>query len=522
MTADLLIPFFGKRKASFKRVGAKSKESSDKAFAIGRCSTREARKLLDMSLAEKFTALPLGLIHMLDGDVLSVAAVDERDHELRGALQFATGKEVRLISVEKETLQRAIFYAYKGDDEELKNTFQDVHESAGNRITDLSGLKLRDGDSDAARCLSNIIDYACSHGASDLHLIPLEDGACIRIRINGELLSTESSVCSRSLLSQMISRLKVLSSLDINNRNTPQDGSFAFPVSSQTVHARISTMPTVHGEKAVIRLLGLQGLLKLEELGLEDVARDWLMEALSLREGLVLFCGPTGSGKTTSIYGALECLKRRNMSIISIEDPVELLIPGVTQTSIKEDLGLSFSVALRSSLRQDPDIIMIGEIRDPESMKVAVHAALSGHLILSTIHGRSPFDVILRLKHFGVGEVDIFQSVSMIVNQRLVQSLCPGCRVFDLLETRSRGFEVYKEVGCQACDYSGYSGRIPALEILRIDKSLKESVMAGNPLAASLSPQNFLPLAASLRSFLESGKISVRQFEDLMRYNSVC
>ena len=522
MRDNSLIPLFGKGKIKSEKTSYKSSESSDKAFVISRCSTREARRLLDLNIAEKFHVLPLGHIRMLDGDVLTVASVDDGDMELQKALEFASGKEVRLIAVEKDILERAIFFAYRGDEEELSNTFNKARDaSEANKATenraDISVLEFRGGNSDAAKCLSLLIDYACSHRASDLHLVPLPDGAYIRIRINGELFSTEENSCSRELLAQMVSRLKVLSALDINNRITPQDGSFAFPLSGQTVHARISTMPTVHGEKAVIRLLGLRGVLSFEELGMDEVALEWIKEGLDLREGLILFCGPTGSGKTTSIYAALDYMKAQNFNVVSIEDPVEVFIPGVTQTSIKEELGLSYATALRSVLRQDPDVIMIGEIRDLESVKVAVNAALSGHIIMSTIHGRNPTDVVLRLRQFGINEIDMFQSVSMIIGQRLIPRLCPACSVFDLMGTNKKGYEVHKEVGCKSCDYSGYSGRVPIVEILRMDKTIRSAISEGrlieNGALVGISSENFLPFSYSLETLLKRGSISLRQFE---------
>ncbi len=495
-------------------------KASEAARVLSYCSSAEARSCLTFTQAEQLEALPLGIIRFSDGEMLSVAAKSDSDSELTQKLQFVTGRRVRLISADPAALIEAIFYAYKGDDACLQRSIVQAGASAGLRSSAQSPaqIEFRPGGGGAAEALASVIDYAVSKGASDVHLIPVRNGGCIRMRVNGELLSSEQGAFSLQLHTQMVSRLKVLASLNSTHRALPQDGSFSFPVSQRQIAARVSIMPTIHGEKAAIRLIGTRSILALDELGLDSAALSFLRRCLDARRGMVLFCGPTGSGKTTSMYSSLDHLRRAALNIVTIEDPVEVPIEGVSQTSVKEDQGLGFEVCLRSALRQDPDVILIGEIRDQNSARIAFHAAMTGHLLLTTVHAREALEVFIRLKHLGLDSSTVSQGLTLIVRQQLLPALCDSCKVVDLAATRACGFEVSREVGCEKCAYSGFHARVPATEIVLVDASLRRVLEDGGlspeHLSGTLNSGNYLPFEHSLDRLLRNGRISVKQLKN--------
>ncbi|MBN8548550.1 MAG: Flp pilus assembly complex ATPase component TadA, partial [Deltaproteobacteria bacterium] len=359
------------------------------AHTLSRCSSDEARNLLPYEQAIKLKVLPLGIISLFEGKVLSVAAPTLRDAELVSALKFATGYEVKLVPTKLQVLMTAIHFAYRGSEKELGASLQKVAKAEPPSQRQASHIPdFRPAAGDIAQLLASLVDYALSRGASDIHLVPLRDGGHVRMRVQGELFRHEAAFCSLENHAKIISRLKVLAALDVTLRSAPQDGSFSIPIQDAQVFARLSVMPTVHGEKAVIRLMNANGPLQLDELGLDERSKEMLERHAQRSEGSIIFAGPTGSGKTTSMYALLQNLVAQNLSVVSIEDPVEIQIPGVAQTSVDEKRELGFSSCLRSILRQDPDVILLGEMRDEESAKIALQAALTGHLLLTTVHAR--------------------------------------------------------------------------------------------------------------------------------------
>lgn len=514
MSGDSFIPSKQLRAQSGPPSG---RQVSGAARVLSYCSSAEARSCLTFAQAEQLEALPLGIIRFSDGEMLSVAAKSDSDAELVQKLQFVTGRRVRLISADPAALIEAIFFAYKGDDACLQRTISkagtcvDAARAAAEASTQ---IEFRPEGGGAAEALASIIDYAVSKGASDIHLIPLRDSGCIRMRVNGELMSSEQGAYSLKLHTQMVSRLKVLASLNSTHRALPQDGSFSFPVSQRQIAARVSIMPTIHGEKAAVRLIGTQAILTLAELGFDPAALSLLRGCLDAGRGMILFCGPTGSGKTTSMYSSLDHLRRAALNIVTIEDPVEVPLEGVSQTSIKDDQGLSFEVCLRSVLRQDPDVILVGEIRDQNSAHIAFHAAMTGHLLLSTVHAREALEVFMRLKHLGLDSQTVSQGLTLIVRQQLIPALCEACKVVDLAATKACGFEVAREVGCAKCDYSGYHDRVPAAEMVLVDASLRRLIEEGElspgRLSEALNSENYLPFKHSLDRLLRNRRISVK------------
>jgi type II secretory ATPase GspE/PulE/Tfp pilus assembly ATPase PilB-like protein len=285
------------------------------------------------------------------------------------------------------------------------------------------------------------------------------------------------------------------------------------------VHVRISIMPTVHGEKAVLRLLGCEGLRPIEALGFDERALSFISAFCGRADGAALLAGPTGSGKTTTMYAIMQRLQSRNLSLISIEDPVEIRLDGVSQTSVNEQLGLTYAHCLRSVLRQDPDVILLGEIRDEESARIAFQAALTGHLLLATVHARSVAEVFLRLRSLQLDDLSIAQGVNLLVCQRLLPRLCEHCKVIDLANANMLEHNVYQPVGCRRCDYSGFEGRVLAAEALEIEPALSKKLASGaisfGDVSRHTPDKNYSPMLRSLEKLLRAGKISMDQFLSL-------
>jgi len=486
-----------------------------------RCSTREARACLDFEQAAKYRLLPLGIIRLKGREVLHLASDTAPTPQLISELKFMAGREIHVIAVETENLDRAIFAAYHGDDIRLSEGISDAcrkHETGktGKIYSVGNIIEFRPQRGEAAGMLATLIDYAISHQASDLHLIPRQDGMHLRLRTDGMLSSHEETLCPLSLHNQVINRIKVLSGLDITLHDLPQDGGFSVPAGGRSFHLRVSLMPTVHGEKAVLRFLGCEEFISMESLGIAPEIMFFLNQFMQHNEGALFFAGPTGSGKSTSMYAVIEKLGKRSLSCVSIEDPVEVYISAVSQTSINPSAGLDYASCLRSILRQDPDAILLGEIRDEESARAALQAAITGHLLLTTVHARDVCEVLLRLRNFGVDNLTLGRAVSLIICQKLLPALCEHCRVLDLQAANFTGYEVKQEVGCESCDYSGFSGRVLAAECLHISAALSGKIAAGDFAAFSGEAlkdcSEYLPFRYTLEKLLKAGKISMRQF----------
>ncbi len=484
------------------------------------CSDRKARELVPYNIAEKLRILPLALIDLKSREMLSVAAVNESDSELIASLRFLTGKDVRITACEPQALDLAIFMAYQGDDTTLERTVQAIKRNDLQVQSDQSALRLEFRHSEgAAGLLSALTDYAISKQASDLHLMPKNDGCHVKIRISAELRSAAKPVCSLALHAQVISRLKVLAGLDTTVRNLAQDGSFRVPLKDRSIDVRVNIMPTVHGEKAVLRFFGLDSVIELADLGFEPEALELLELFFTKQEGALLVAGPTGSGKSSTLYAIAHELSQRNLSCASIEDPVEVLLPGVAQTAINPKIGLDYADCLRSVLRQDPDCILLGEIRDKPSAEVALQAAITGHLLLSTVHARSIHEIILRLRHFKVDALTIAQALGLLVNQRLIPKLCASCKVLDLKTSQLLGKNVFQQVGCAECDYSGFCGQVLAFEMLWVDHNFAKRLAQGRIPQGSkekCSAKGYFSMQACLEKLLGAGRISFKQYQSML------
>ncbi len=323
----------------------------------------------------------------------------------------------------------------------------------------------------AVAFVDQILTDAILRQASDVHFEPLLDSYRVRMRIDG--LLHEIIQAPAHLINAVTSRLKILAHCDISEKRLPQDGRFRFAsqMDGQYRDCRLSTCPTLNGEKIVIRLLDSnKKLLILDELGLTETDQKLLCHALSQPQGLILVTGPTGSGKTITLYTALNFLNKITHNISTVEEPVEIQVPGINQVNIHEKAGLTFSSVLRALLRQDPDIIMVGEIRDKETAEIAIRAAQTGHLVLSTLHTNSAIDTLIRLINMGIASFNLANSLQLIIAQRLVRKLCPHCK---LLQSN----DIYQPKGCHSC-LEGYHGREGIFELMPISKSIGELILA--------------------------------------------
>ena len=353
--------------------------------------------------------------------------------------------------------------------------------------------------------LIGLIEDAFNCYASDIHFEPYDERCRIRFRMDGQLI--ERYIVDKIDYSPLVNQIKIFANLDISEKRLPQDGRIFFNQNDKKFDVRVSSLPTIYGEKVVLRLLTRhQELLDIENLGFNERELSDYKEAVANPHGLILITGPTGSGKSTTLYATLRLLNKNVSNILTIEDPVEYTLEGINQVQLKEDIGLSFGVALRTFLRQDPDIIMLGEIRDGDTAQMAIRSALTGHLILSTIHTNSAWGSVSRLEDMGVHPYLISGTLVMCVAQRLIRLLCPHCK--QLSE------KYYHSVGCDKCYHTGYSGRKAIYEVIKIDNHLRDCIRKGDShIADYLKKNNITTLADSAKKLLDGGLTS---FEEVL------
>jgi type IV pilus assembly protein PilB len=440
-------------------------------------------------LISKHNALPL----FLRGKVLFVAMSDPTNLDALEEIQFNTGFSTELILTDEHGLQACIEKVLEDESDALDITDIDSEE--------LSGLEVQEdkkeddaggsGEDDAPIVvfINKILLDAIKKGASDLHFEPYEKAFRIRFRIDGIL--TEIARPPVTLSSRMAARLKVMSKLDIAERRVPQDGRIKLALSKKkSIDFRVSTLPTMWGEKIVMRILdSSSAMLGIDMLGYEAEQKKIYTEALDQPQGMILVTGPTGSGKTVSLYTGLNILNTAERNISTAEDPVEINLEGINQVQINNRAGLTFPSALRSFLRQDPDIVMVGEIRDLETAEIARKAAQTGHLVLSTLHTNSAAETLTRLLNMGVPSYNVASSVSIIIAQRLARRLCPQCKEHEELsemQLAEQGFpadklseiKLFKPVGCEQCT-GGYKGRVGIYEVIKISPEISSIIMEG-------------------------------------------
>jgi type IV pilus assembly protein PilB len=344
-------------------------------------------------------------------------------------------------------------------------------------------------DASVIQLVHRVIKEAVERGTSDIHFEPQEEDMRVRYRIDGVL--QEAATVPVSAIPAVISRIKILSDLDIAERRIPQDGRISLEVDNKAIDLRVATLPSAYGEKVVMRILDQSKvMIQLEQLGMLPQALERFTKAFSQAHGAVLVTGPTGSGKSTSLYGALNQLNTVEKHIITIEDPVEYQLPGITQVQVNNKAGLTFASGLRSMMRADPDIIMVGEIRDRETAQIAIEAALTGHLVLSTLHTNDAPSTINRLMNMGIEPFLVATATQLIAAQRLVRRICANCKeIVDMTPQAIANlgyrkdevgtFSVYKGRGCDKCNNTGYKGRVGLIEVMVIDDDIRDLILAG-------------------------------------------
>jgi type IV pilus assembly protein PilB len=439
-------------------------------------------------LISKHNALPL----YLRGKVLFVAMSDPTNLDALEEIQFNTGYSTELILCDEESLQACIEKVLEDESSALDISDIDAEELAGIDVEESrkdDDNSSNEDDAPIVVFINKILLDAIKKGASDLHFEPYEKSFRIRFRIDGIL--AEIARPPVSLSSRMAARLKVMSKLDIAERRVPQDGRIKLALSKKkSIDFRVSTLPTMWGEKIVMRILdSSSAMLGIDMLGYEPEQKKIYTEALDQPQGMILVTGPTGSGKTVSLYTGLNILNTQERNISTAEDPVEINLEGINQVQINNRAGLTFPSALRSFLRQDPDIVMVGEIRDLETAEISIKAAQTGHLVLSTLHTNSAAETLTRLLNMGVPSYNVASSVSIIIAQRLARRLCPQCKEEELLsemQLAEQGFpadrlseiKLFKPVGCTLCT-GGYKGRVGIYEVIKISPTIASIIMEG-------------------------------------------
>ncbi|MBP1152669.1 MULTISPECIES: GspE/PulE family protein [unclassified Methylocaldum] len=428
-------------------------------------------------------ALPL----VIDQDEVHLAMADPTDDVTAAGVEFLLGKPVKRYAALESELED---YFYKLDAAQAEAEEAISLASIGTaEVNDDDVAKLSDHASDAPviRLVHRLIMSASDLGASDVHVEPAANALIIRYRIDG--LLQEADVLSARWAEPVASRIKLMARLDIAERRVPQDGRIRFSARGRSLDLRVATFPTLHGESIVLRLLGQVSVkLELDQLGLSDHGLNGLRKALKKPHGIVLITGPTGSGKTTTLYASLNAILNPELKIVTVEDPIEYVLTGVSQLQVKPEIGLTYATSLRSILRNDPDIIMIGEIRDRETADIAIRAALTGHLVLSTLHTNTAAGAVTRLLDLGVEAYLLASTLELAAAQRLVRRLCPHCKIRRSVtkseaEMIGHGLgkhgvpeAIYGPKGCEHCNGRGYWGRTPLFEAIEIEEEEREII----------------------------------------------
>ena len=448
-------------------------------------------KLIAPEVVQKYLVIPI----KRSGATLSLAMVDPTNVHAIDDIKFMTGYEVEPWVASEGAVTASISRFYEAGNRDLATVLKDIAVTDPDVSTiqeeeeDLSKIQEAMEDAPVVKLANVILSEAIKKGASDVHIEPYETNFRVRYRLDGSLYEVMSP--PKKLQAALTSRLKIMAALDIAERRLPQDGRIKLRMEDKQVDLRVSTLPCLFGEKIVMRILDKSNLtLDLTKLGFEANALENFMKAISSPYGMVLVTGPTGSGKTTTLYSALNYINTIDVNIMTAEDPVEYNLMGINQVHMKDEIGLNFAAALRSFLRQDPDIVMVGEIRDYETAEIAVKAALTGHLVLSTLHTNDAPSTINRLLNMGIEPFLVASSVILIMAQRLVRRICKDCKQIEKAEPsalekigfskeEARSITCYKGKGCNTCSDTGYKGRLALYEVMPVGDEMRELILQG-------------------------------------------
>ncbi len=467
-----------------------------KAVDLSRIDHIDGRviKMVKPEIAVRHLVLPLRRV----GRTLTVAMANPTNLDAIDELRFSTGYDIEPVVAGEYSLRKAVEKHYEmGTEDGLQDILkqfddEDIEVVEGSDIEDemsVTALQAQVEEAPVVKLINGILTSAVQKGASDIHIEPYEREVRIRFRVDGAL--REIMRPPLRMKAALTSRVKILADLNIAERRIPQDGRIKMRMGKRVIDFRVSTLPGLFGEKIVLRILDKSNLqLDLEKFGMESQAEEAFVGAIRNPYGMVLVTGPTGSGKTTTLYAALLKINTEDVNIMTAEDPVEYNLRGINQTQVRPEIGLTFAAALRAFLRQDPNIILVGEIRDLETAGIAIKAALTGHLVLSTLHTNDAASTITRLMDIGVEPFNVASAVNLVTAQRLVRRICTNCRVEtsydpDVLDAamipREKAAELkfYKGEGCEHCDGTGYRGRQGLYEVMPITATIRRMIVQG-------------------------------------------
>lgn len=485
----------------------------------------EVLKLVPESLARRYGLMPLDIVN----NKIVVAISDPEDMSVVEDVKMSSRMDASVVLSTEDLIFAAIERYYKNAElfyHEESSNVQTINIVSSDTAKKMDEIESSVNNTPVVKLVNNLVQQAYIRQVSDIHIEPFEKEVLVRMRIDGDLV--EVMRLDPSALNSIISRIKILSGMNIAEKRIPQDGRFAYVTDDFKVDLRVSTLPTIYGEKCVMRLLNTGGdnLMTFDKLGMTKEHIEKFNRILSAPNGIILVTGPTGSGKSTTLYAVLNKLRQPNINITTVEDPVEKQMFGVNQVQVNSKAGMTFASGLRALLRQDPDVIMIGEIRDYETAEIATRAAITGHLVLSTLHTNDSIATIVRLIDMGIPAYLVSASVNAIIAQRLVKRLCPYCkrkRAADetdrmVLEDNSIK-EVYEPVGCPECNNAGYSGRIAVYEIVELDHTIRKMITNGNSMdeireVARKNGSEFL--ADNLRELVQKGITSLDEFKRII------
>lgn len=436
----------------------------------------EAVKIIPQALAQKYNIIAI----KDEGNILTVVTNDPLNYYAIEDIHSLAGKSLLVQLCEENQIKKAIEYYYS------EVSAHKAVETANEQHEEIEEIVIDDTADDAPiiQLLSSLIKRAYSAHASDIHIEPFEDKAYVRMRIDG--MMNDYVTINKSVILPLIARIKIISNLDIAEKRIPQDGHFKTKVENETVNVRVSLVPTVFGEKCVMRLLANNVVIDNSgNYGMKPDDFEKVNKMIQSPHGIIYLTGPTGSGKTTTLYMILESMSKNSINISTIEDPVEKNLPRINQIQVNNVAGLTFGSGLRALLRQDPDIVMVGETRDSETASISVRAAITGHLVFSTLHTNSAADSIVRLEDMGVEKYLLSSSLTGIISQRLMRKLCPYCSYEDVPTVAEQNHlpahikKIKRAKGCSHCNNVGYSGRMAIHEVLYIDSAIRKMISEG-------------------------------------------
>jgi len=484
----------------------------------------EALKLVPETVARRYCVIPLSK----NGKLLTLAMTDLNDVVAIDTVRTLSGCEIEAVLASEKDIMTAVERYYSGS-ADMETVLLDLVKVNGHLVQaeigeDPTQVKLKANDPPVVKFVNLLLLDAIERRASDIHIEPAKEKVNVRVRIDGLLQDIPPP--PKTMHSAIISRIKIISNLDIAERRLPQDGRCVVKIGDREVDIRVSTYPILYGEKLVMRLLDKEKLsLGLEELGISPDELSVFEKVLKRPYGMILETGPTGCGKTTTLYGGLTYINTRDRNIVTIEDPIEYSLPRINQTQVKPQIGLDFATGLRAILRQDPDVILVGEIRDRETAQIAIRAALTGHLVFSTLHTNDAVGAIAQLRYFGIESYLIGSAVGLIIAQRLIRRVCPSCQEYYALSEEAlhrlglanMGKDALKLVrgkGCRQCSYTGYFGRTAVFQFFEINPRVKRLIFEGadmHALRAEATRQGMRTLRESAVEKLRQGVTTIEE-----------